>query len=321
MKNNDLIDFFNSASNDISNEYSRIRKKAKEDPGTAGDQGEENWASLLKQWLPKTFHIVTKGRIINSNGETSPQVDVVVLKPEYPYGLLNKKLYLADAVLAAFECKLTLKATDLTKFYSNSVKIRSLLSHNLKPTIYDEIQSPIFYGLLAHSHIWKKDKNVINKIANKIHENDTSILTHPIQMPDLICIADTACWVSTKNPLPQLSIKKALRKDFQKIIMTSYMCEQYKYRDNQFNANNNVKPIATAIKGIISKLSKEHSGLKSIAKYFRQAIPELGSGFCSEWLLSEVFSQNKLKELEKIAEDQTYNFPENWWHLDVTSTL
>ncbi len=321
MQDNDLIDFINSASNEISSEYSRIRKKAKADPGTAGDQGEENWASLLKQWLPQTFHIVTKGRIINSKGETSPQVDVLVLKPEYPFGLLNKKLYLADAVLAAFECKLTLKATDLMKLYNNSVKIRSLLSHNLKPTIYDEIQSPILYGLLAHSHNWKKDENTIKKIAIKIHENDALILTHPIQIPDFICIADTGCWLAIKSPLPQMSVDRVLRKDYQKIIMTSYMCEQAKYLDKKFHANNHVEPIGTAIKGIVSKLSKEHPGLKSVAKYFRQALPEAGSGYFREWLVTEVFSDKKLKELEKISKDPTYNFPENWWHLNVNKTL
>jgi len=42
MQNNDPIDFINSASNEISNEYSRIRKRAKEDPGTAGDQRAES---------------------------------------------------------------------------------------------------------------------------------------------------------------------------------------------------------------------------------------------------------------------------------------
>jgi len=37
-----------SSNKEIEEEYNRIRKRAYEDPGTAGDQGEENWAELLR---------------------------------------------------------------------------------------------------------------------------------------------------------------------------------------------------------------------------------------------------------------------------------
>src|SRR5262245_8713574 len=37
---------------EIAAEYKRIYRRSTEDPGTAGDQGEENWADLLRQWLP-----------------------------------------------------------------------------------------------------------------------------------------------------------------------------------------------------------------------------------------------------------------------------
>lgn len=89
-------------SDDIAAEYKRIRARAAEDPGTAGDQGEENWATLLRGWLPSQYQVVTKGRLISHNGTTSPQVDVIVLKPSYPPKLLDKKLYLAAGVAAAF---------------------------------------------------------------------------------------------------------------------------------------------------------------------------------------------------------------------------
>ncbi len=65
-----------------------------EDPGTAGDEGEENWADLLRDWLPQNYHIVTKGRILARNNEAGPQLDILVLKPDYPSKLLNKKHYL-----------------------------------------------------------------------------------------------------------------------------------------------------------------------------------------------------------------------------------
>ena len=94
MASHDLIDFITDASMAIELEYLRIQKRAKEDPGTAGDQGEENWAALLKNWLPPIFHVVTKGRIVDSRGVATPQIDVIVLKPEYPKALLDKKCFL-----------------------------------------------------------------------------------------------------------------------------------------------------------------------------------------------------------------------------------
>jgi hypothetical protein len=67
----DIHSFVNQWQKEIQAEYQRIQKHASSDPGTAGDQGEENWKSLLVQWLPSYFHIVTKGRILTASGSTS----------------------------------------------------------------------------------------------------------------------------------------------------------------------------------------------------------------------------------------------------------
>ncbi|MBD2743622.1 DUF6602 domain-containing protein [Coleofasciculus sp. FACHB-1120] len=64
---------------DIAQEYDRIQTRVREDPGTAGDQAGENWPSLLKNWLPANYPIVTKGRIISCEGKVSPPVDILVI--------------------------------------------------------------------------------------------------------------------------------------------------------------------------------------------------------------------------------------------------
>ncbi len=149
----DIHDFVRSSQRTIEEEYARIQKRAKEDPGTAGDQGEENWASLLRLWLPSYFHVVTKGRILTDSGYTSPQVDVLVLMPSYPRVLLDKKLYLAGGVAAAFECKITLKAEHVRAAVETSVSLRKALPKR-EGNPYKELNSSIIYGLLAHSQIW-----------------------------------------------------------------------------------------------------------------------------------------------------------------------
>ena len=118
----DIHDFLSSSQRNIDEEYVRILKRAKEDSGTAGDQGEENWATLLRNWLPSYFHIVTKGRILCENGYASPQVDVLILHPSYPKMLLDKKLYLVGGVAAAFECKTTLKSEHVKKTVETAKK-------------------------------------------------------------------------------------------------------------------------------------------------------------------------------------------------------
>ena len=80
----DIHDFVRRSQQELQSEYLRIRKRAADDPGTAGGQGEENWASLFREWLPHYFHVVTKGRILTESGYASPQIDVLILSPAYP---------------------------------------------------------------------------------------------------------------------------------------------------------------------------------------------------------------------------------------------
>ena len=147
--NHELADFMRDATLQMSSDYDRIQKRAVDDPGTAGDQGEENWATLLRCWLPPIYQVVTKGRILSDEGSAGPQVDVLVLSSAYPKALIDKKLYLAGGVLAAFECKVTLKAVHIRDLVEHSVLI-SRLTPRRKGSPLRELNSPIVYGLLAH---------------------------------------------------------------------------------------------------------------------------------------------------------------------------
>jgi hypothetical protein len=192
----DLFEFIRQISIEMSAEYSRIQMRATEDPGTAGDQGEENWAELLRGWLPRTYEVVTKGRVISQDGVTGPQVDVVVLKGAYPKKLLNKKLYLAAGVAAAFECKTTLKASHISEAVENCVTIKRLYA-NRTGSPYKELHSPIVYGLLAHSHSWKRESSTPEEnIEQTLREVDERKVTHPRLQLDLLCVADLAAWTS-----------------------------------------------------------------------------------------------------------------------------
>ena len=195
----DLASFFRAATQKMADDYERIIRHAPKDPGTAGDQGELDWKNLLRGWLPPTYQIVTKGKILTHTGDLSPQVDVLVLDPYYPHELLEYKYYLDAGVIAAFECKRTLRSGDISTAVQNAVKIRRSLKKRIG-TPYHELHSPIIYGLLAHSHSWKGTNSTpFENITKLLYEKDEQYVEHPRECLDLMCVADLGLWTLTRG--------------------------------------------------------------------------------------------------------------------------
>lgn len=290
----DLFDFMEQASAEMSFEYTRIQRRSMEDPGTAGDQGEENWADLLRNWLPSNFHIVTKGRIIGHDGKTSPQIDVLVLSSSYPPRLLSKKLYLAAGVVAAFECKNTLKANHIEEAVSTSKIVKSL-AESRYGTPFKELHSPIIYGLLAHSHSWKGDNSTpIQNIQNKMTAEDRRIATHPNQSMDLLCVADLGTWSLVKNtyvdmgePRPNPSVKGAPMSGF--VGFTNKTSGQ----DGEFT------PIGSMVFNLSQRLAWETPEIRSLADYYRCTnLSGVGVGSMRNWD-SSIYSEYVREKVER----------------------
>lgn len=195
-----MFTFMKRLKDEMALEYRRIVKRSTEDPGTAGDQAEENWATLLRNWLPANYPIVTKGRIINHESTVSPQVDILILHPNYPHFLRDKKLYFSGGVAAAFECKLTLRNANLKKAFRNAAFMKKMIPERLGNP-YDELHKPVILGLLAHSHGWKKKGgaalfSILERIAAYMH--DSEYIYHPCDILDLICVADVGTFLLHK---------------------------------------------------------------------------------------------------------------------------
>jgi hypothetical protein len=278
MEEHEIHSFIKSAQNDIENEYKRILKRAKEDPGTAGDQGEENWATILKNWLPSYFHIVTKGRILTESGYASPQIDLLVLQPAYPRILLDKKLYLAGGVAAAFECKTTLKAEHVKNAVKTSAEIKKNLPKQLGSP-YKELNSSIIYGLLAHSHSWKKkNSKPIENIEDALWKADIENVEHPIQCIDFITVSNLATWQSSKMTYisPKLS---CYNNDFEKIYgkdgsaTSSYVCAAIdSERQKEY-----FSPIGVLLAGLFFRFAWTYKDMQGLDFYFRK-VNMMGSG-------------------------------------------
>lgn len=313
-KEHDLQRFIRQVSSELSAEYKRIQMRAKEDPGTAGDEGEENWAEILREWLPRSFEVVTKGRIISQEGEVSPQIDVLILDENYPAKLMNKKMYLAAGVAAAFECKITLKASHIEEAMCNCASVKSLYPKRVG-TPYQELHSPIVYGVLAHSHVWKNKKSKpAEKISAKLAESDRKHVNHPRQMLDLLTVADLGTWTSDRT----VTFKRPSRTYFSVTApepgYPPSPTSTYMYRTGEIGTRR-LEPVAILLTRLFSQLAWERVGMRSMAEYYLRASLGAGSGtgLPSRVWTGDIYSRDTRQVIE--AGLKTYTRPWDEWSL------
>jgi len=294
----DLHAFMDQITTEMGSEYARIYARAAEDPGTAGDEGEENWARLLKEWLPPTYHIETKGRLIGHDGLMSPQIDVVVLKPSYPKKLLEKKIWLASGVAAAFECKTTITAAHISASIARCVEFKRLYAER-NGTPRAELVSPLIYGILAHSHSWKAEKSDPIGNVKRALDISSSIVTHPRFEVDVLCIADLATWSRSYITHYEASWKPEGQAELTKLFgaacgpMTSIMCGA----PDSDSQKPTFRPIGKLIEELTRRLAWADPSVRDISDYFR--LTNLGgssSGQMRPWPLS-IYSDSVAQQI------------------------
>ena len=250
-------------------EYSRIRKRASADPGTAGDEGEENWAELLRDWLPPSYRVITKGRLLDEAGRESPQVDVLVLKPIYPAALHHKKKYLLSGVAAVFECKLTLERKHVYRAVETAAAIKGMTQKG-EGTPYKELMTSPLFGLLSHAHSWAA-KSAVDTIDKHLSDADDRFVTHPREMLDLVCVSNLATWSTSKSPLadPALEVDPdhRLSRDPKGTPTASYMC--YSGQSGFASGlSQNFSPLGVFLSELLVKLAWDDEPLRDLASYF-----------------------------------------------------
>jgi hypothetical protein len=309
MPSHDLVALLQQASANIQQEYERVSARAIEDPGTAGDQGEENWARVLREWLPSHWHVETKGRILNDAGEASPQVDVLVLDPNYPQGLLKTKLFLAAGVLAAFECKLTLRKRHIAEALENAAKI-SRAQPQLQGSPYKELNSGLIYGVLAHSHEWKA--NATGTLSDELKAADLAVTKHPREMLDVVCVSDLGTWTAFKSSLlAESAIDDGYEKFYQITTPLSASSAYMLHRGSQQNLSL-YEPIGAMLSDLYLRLAWQCADLRRIAEYFR-AVGLQGSyrGYSRDWPLT-IYSVQVGAQLERSNPPFSHKHWDEW---------
>ncbi len=287
---------------ELATEYRRIYDRTSEDPGTAGDEGEENWAQVLRKWLPDRYHVVTKGRVVFPDRSASAQIDVLLLKGSYPPRLLTKKLYLSTGVVAAFECKNTLTAAHVRESVETAASIKDKIARPAG-SLQQELRSPLVYGLLAHSHSWKGERSTpIENVDEALQESVASI-THPSQLIDIICVADLAAWTLShfvECPWAFPPKERKLRVDVG-VPPEGWVLSQFtRFADGVFAEDvRTPNPIAILVAHLLEWCAWDDVDLRPIADYFRLAgLQGSGTGLAVSYSL-DVFSDG-VRELLKV---------------------
>jgi hypothetical protein len=94
-------------------------------PGSKGDASERIWLALFQKYLPQRYQ-AEKAHVVDSNGNVSQQIDVVIFDRQYsPFIFIceEQKFIPAESVYAVFEAK---QAIDTAQVAYAREKIRSV---------------------------------------------------------------------------------------------------------------------------------------------------------------------------------------------------
>lgn len=96
---------------DIHDRLSTARKSFAH-PGTKGDASEKIWLELLQKYLPQRYQ-AEKAHVVDSEGNFSQQIDVVIFDRQYSPFIFNYQgefIIPAESVYAVFEAKQSINA-------------------------------------------------------------------------------------------------------------------------------------------------------------------------------------------------------------------
>jgi hypothetical protein len=138
-----------------------ISRKSFAHPGTKGDASEFVWLEMLQAYLPQRYQAAT-AHVVDSNGNFSDQIDVVVFDRQYSpfiFKYQGQTIVPAESVYAAFEAKQSANA-DQVKYAQDKVATVRRLHRTSLPiphaggTYPAKALIPILGGLLTFESDW-----------------------------------------------------------------------------------------------------------------------------------------------------------------------
>lgn len=176
----------------VNDDYREAQEHARSgDSQRAGHEGESTWQRVLCDWGPN-LPVVTRKYIVGPGGESN-EVDIVVLKSDYPQSLRDESAILASGVAAAFSVKLTLRRPHIKEALEQKRRLLEVAGKQ-SASIREMLCGPFPFGVLAHSSEVgaKRDPqfrllHAYNEIASGAEDNG---VTSPREELDCLMVSD-----------------------------------------------------------------------------------------------------------------------------------
>lgn len=160
--------------------------------GTMGSVNEEHWLELLRSYLPNRYEVAT-GIIIDSKGNRSDQIDVVIFDRHFTPTLLDQKSHRyipAEAVYAIFECKPVIDKAYIEYAEAKAASVRRMTRTSVPiayagGTFQPKPHFRILAGLLAPRAGWVDGLGA--SFSRNLSNDDLTSL-------DCVCALDHGCY-------------------------------------------------------------------------------------------------------------------------------
>jgi len=179
----------------VERDYREARNYARRsDPQRAGHHAEATWKQLLHRW-GNGRHVVSRRYIVGPWGE-SGEVDLIVLRSDYPDHLKDESAILVSGVAAAFSCKLTLRPRDIADAIDQKRRIIDT-GGGPRGLGNDLMYSRFSFGLLAHAADLGSGpttvKDGVGDLYNRLaHGSTPPSVAHPSEELDCLLVANAA---------------------------------------------------------------------------------------------------------------------------------
>jgi hypothetical protein len=130
--------------------------------GEMGEAAEESWRQWLQKYLPRRY-CIDKAIIVDCNGNTSDQIDIVIYDGQYSYFVFRHEqvIYVpAESVYAVIEIKQELNKSNLAYAGKKAASVRKLSRTSAEIPFVGGIYRPkplhkILAGIITIESVWK----------------------------------------------------------------------------------------------------------------------------------------------------------------------
>lgn len=298
------LEWLRKTAREMADDWERIYARTSGDKSRTqegGHEAETAWAEFLTNWLPPTYEVATRKYIIGEVDTGIPpfETDIIIYRPSYPKALRAKTQVLAAGVAAAFSVKTTLRAEGIAEAVDSCAKIQRTLSGR-EATMRRELVRPFPYGLLAHSHMWKKPgSKPADNISSELFRRDHQLSRHPKESLELVCVPDVGTWCKQTSYSHGMHFPPDYFADMEPELRDATIAEIGKARLSTVHVGSQREDPALAIAvfltALYSYLAMQDPGLDELARSFsKMGGFNEGSGLKREWVVESVLTAGLL---------------------------